>query len=138
MHIRRKLSSKNVRWYHPWEAPLIQVCKSPFINGAETPHQPSPCNVIHISINKPLHNQQGTHSITKPRSITSLPRITKHQKHITYKQTKTTKCKKKQQNLEFQHPQPLMMPNHLVVCHLMPFIHRILGFSHSIHPQKET
>jgi hypothetical protein len=25
-----------------------------------------------------------------------------------------------------------------VVCHLLPFIHRILGFAHSIHPQKET
>jgi hypothetical protein len=40
--------------------------------------------------------------------------------------------------LEFQHPQLLMMPNHLVVCYLLPFIHRILGFSHSIHPQKKT
>jgi hypothetical protein len=128
MHIKRKLSSKNARWFHPWEAPLIQVCKSPFINGAETPHQPSPCSVMRISIDKP--NTQPTRNL--------LQWITKHQKHITYKQTKTTKCRKEQQNLNFWHPQPLRMPNCPVVCHLLPFIDSILGFAHFIHPQKET
>jgi hypothetical protein len=32
----------------------------------------------------------------------------------------------------------LRTPNCPVVCHLLPFIHSILGFVHSIHPQKET
>jgi hypothetical protein len=40
--------------------------------------------------------------------------------------------------LNFRRPQPLVMPNRPVVCHLLPFIHSILGFSHSMHPQKET
>jgi hypothetical protein len=57
-------------------------------------HQPSSRNVIRISINKPLHNQQGTHSITKPKSIASLPWITNHQKHITASKQKEPNAKK--------------------------------------------
>jgi hypothetical protein len=46
---------------------------------------------------------------------------------------KTTKCRKKQMKLNFWHPQPFMMPNCPIVCHLLLFIHVILGFSHPIH-----
>ncbi len=85
--------------------------------------------------------QRDTHfhqqAITRP-ARNPLQWITKHQKHITYKQTKPTKCRKEQQNLNFRRPQPLMMPNRPVVCHLLPFIHSILGFPNSNHPQKET
>jgi hypothetical protein len=49
---------------------------------------------------------------------------------------KTTKCRKKQMKLNFWHPQPFMMPNCPIVCHLLLFIHVILGFSHPIHHKR--
>ncbi len=55
-----------------WEPLLIQVRKPPLINGVETPHQPSSHNMIRISIKKPLHQQQGTRSITELRLVALL------------------------------------------------------------------
>jgi hypothetical protein len=118
--IEEKHSSICIYCFLPWEPLFIQVFKPPSIDGVETPHQPSLCSVIHISIKEPLHQQQRIHSITE---LQPLLWRTKHQKHITYKPTKTTKCKKEQQKLNFRRPQPVMMPNCSVVCHLLPFIH---------------
>ncbi len=132
--IEEKISSRCIYCFLPWEPLFIQVFRPPFIDGVETPNQPYLCSVIRISIKEPLHQQQRIHSITKLKSIVPLLWRTKHQKHITNKPTKMTKCKKEQERLNFWHPQPFMMPNHPVVCHLLPFIHSILRFSHSIHP----
>jgi hypothetical protein len=91
---KKKLGSKCVCHFLPWEPLFIQVFIPPFIDGIETPHQPSLCSVIHISIKEPLHPQQRIHSITELKSVVPLSWKTKRQKHITYKPTKTTKCKK--------------------------------------------
>jgi hypothetical protein len=60
----------------------------------------------------------------------------KTQKHTTCKPTKQTNTEKNKKTLNFRCPQPLMMPNHLVVCHFLFFIHGNLGFPHSTHHNK--
>jgi hypothetical protein len=70
MHIKRKLGSHNARHFHPWEAPLIQICKSPFIKGVDFPptiitqhdrhfHQ----QAITQPARNPLHHQTQINSI---------------------------------------------------------------------------
>jgi hypothetical protein len=96
--IKEKLSSKNVSFSSHGNFYLSKVLKPSFINGVETPHQPSLCSMICISIKEPLHQQQGTCSITKFRSIAMFLQRTKYQKHIIYKPTKQPNEEKNKRN----------------------------------------
>ncbi len=78
----------------------------------------------------PLHHQTWISSIA--------PMNNKPSKAYNLPVNKNNQMQKKQKNLDFRRPQPFMMPNHHVVCYLLPFIHSILEFSHSSHPQKDS
>ncbi len=92
-------------------------------------HSPYPRTITNVTW-KPLHHQNQFHN--------GAPLNHKSLNTLNLQQTKTTKCRKKKQNLGFWHPQLFMMPNCPLTCCLLLIIHQVLGFSLSIFPHPQV
>jgi hypothetical protein len=137
MHIKRKLGSHNVRPFHPWEAPLIQYANHP---SSKVQNFPPTITMQH---NTHFHQQAITQLARNPlrhqTQISSIiPMNNKPPKAYNLQVNKNNQMQKRTKEFGLLTFTTLHGAQPSCSCHLLPFIHSILEFSHSIHPQKDT